>query len=76
MQAMAETLEDEWKAAGIESVDLRHFKDTSTHRGRMHGQAWNSKGTPFSINHILYVDDGMFVFDKKSDIIKGAEILR
>jgi nitrous oxidase accessory protein NosD len=43
----------------------------------MHGvQAWNTKGTTFKINHILYVDDSMFVFDKKSDMIKGAEILR
>jgi hypothetical protein len=76
MQAMAETLEDEWEAADIQSVDLRHFKDTDKHRGRMHGQAWNTKGTAFKINHILYVDDGMFVFETKRDMIKGAEILR
>jgi hypothetical protein len=42
----------------------------------MHGQAWNMKGTIFKINHILYVNDGMFVFDKKGDMIKRAEILR
>jgi hypothetical protein len=42
----------------------------------MRGQAWDTKGTPFKINHILYVDDGMFVFETKSDLIKGVEILR
>jgi hypothetical protein len=40
------------------------------------GQAWDTKGTTFKINHIMYVDDGMFVFDTKSDMIKGTEILR
>jgi hypothetical protein len=76
MQAMAETLEEEWEAADINSIDLPYFKDSPKHRGHMHGQAWNTKGTPFKIDHILYVDDGMFVFDKKSDMEKGGEILR
>jgi hypothetical protein len=76
MEAMAETLEDEWKSADIETVDLRHFKDTPTHQGRMHGQAWSTEGTTFNINHILYVDDSMFVFDKRSGMIKCAEIVR
>jgi hypothetical protein len=31
MQAMAETLEDKWEAADIQSVNLHHFKDTTTH---------------------------------------------
>jgi hypothetical protein len=34
------------------------------------------KGTTFKINHILYVDDSMFIFETKNDMIKGAEILR
>jgi hypothetical protein len=76
MQAMAESLDDEWKAADIETVDLCHFMDTPTHRGHMHGQAWNTKGTTFNINHILYVDDGMFIFDKRSDMIKVTVIVR
>jgi hypothetical protein len=42
----------------------------------MHGQAWDMKGTTFKINHILYVDDGMFMLETKSDMIKGTEILR
>jgi hypothetical protein len=36
----------------------------------MHGQAWGMKGTTFKINHILYVDDGMFMLETKSDMIK------
>jgi hypothetical protein len=69
MQAMTETLEEEWEAADIKSINLRYFKDTPKHRGCMYGQAWNTKGTPFKIDHILYVDNGMFVFDNKSDIL-------
>jgi hypothetical protein len=76
MQAMAETLEDEWKTANIQSVDLRHFKDTPKHCGRMHGQAWKAKGTTFKLNNILYVDDGAFIFNTRSNMIMGAEILR
>jgi hypothetical protein len=76
MQAMAETLEDKWKTADIQSVDLRHFKDTPKHHGCMHGQAWKAKGTTFNLNKILYVDDGVFVFNTKGDMIKGAKILR
>jgi hypothetical protein len=76
MQAMAETLEDKWKAADIQTVDLSHFKDTQKHRGRMHGQDWKAKGTTFKLNNILYVDDGVFVYNTKGNMIKGAKILR
>ena len=76
MQAMAETLKSEWEEADIQAKELRHFKDTPTHRGRMHGQDWKAKGTPFTIDHILYVDDGVFIFDSKNDMEKGARILK
>jgi hypothetical protein len=76
MQVMAGTFEDEWKAADIQIVDLCHFKDTRKHRGRMHGQDWKAKGTTFKLNNILYVNDGVFVFNAKGDMIKGAKILR
>jgi hypothetical protein len=76
MQAMAGTLEEEWKEADIQSVDLHYFKDMPKHQGYMHGQAWNAKGTTFNIDHILYVDDGVFVFNTKRDMQKGVEILR
>jgi hypothetical protein len=66
MQAMAETLEEEWEAADVKSIDLCYFKDSPKHRGCMHGQAWNTKGTPFKIDHILYVNHSMFVFNKKN----------
>jgi hypothetical protein len=46
MQAMAETLKDEWETAHIQTVDLCHFKDTAKHRGRMHRQAWTQKAQP------------------------------
>jgi hypothetical protein len=76
MQAMSETLKDKWETADIQTVNLRHFKDTGKHRGRMRGQAWDTKGTTFKINHILSVNDIMFIFETKNDMIKGAEILR
>jgi hypothetical protein len=76
MQAMAEMLEEEWETADIQFVDFRHFKDSPKHRERMHGQDWKAKGTTFKLDSILYVDDGMFVINTKSDMAKGAEILR
>jgi hypothetical protein len=75
MQARAETLEDEWEAADIQTVDLCHFKDTGKHQGCMPGQAWDSKGTTFKINPILYIDDGMFVFKSKKRYDKRSRHL-
>jgi hypothetical protein len=61
----------------ISVIDLRHFKDTPKHCGRMHGQAWKAKGTTFTLESILHVDDGVFVFNTKGNMIKGAtKILR
>jgi hypothetical protein len=76
MQAMAERLEEEWETADIQSVDFRHFKDSPKHRGCMHGQDWKAKGTTFKLDNILYGNDGMTAFNTKSDMAKGAKILR
>jgi hypothetical protein len=75
MHAMVETLEDKWEAADIKYVDLPHFKDTPTHGGCMYRQAWDTTGTTFKINHIVYIKDGTFVSGTKSGMIKGLEIL-
>jgi hypothetical protein len=69
LQVMAETLEDKWEAADITLSLHRHPQ------GCMPRLVWDTKGKTFKINHILY-NDGKFVFDTKSDMIKGAEILR
>ena len=72
MQAMAETLDEEWNKAGIEVPNMSYHKTTKANHGVVRGQNWRTKGTEFSIFKILYVDDGSFVFTSKEDMIKGA----
>jgi hypothetical protein len=74
MQALAETLEKEWKNNNIAIPEFRHFPNSR--KGRLLGQDWKAKGKAFELFYLLYVDDGAFSFTNLNDMIKASKIIR
>jgi hypothetical protein len=75
MQAFAETLEDSWEEAEIKVPTYNYHPNREKPIGRLINQRTKSKGTLLLLNNFLYVDDGVFIFTNKSDMIKAAEII-
>ena len=64
MQVIMETLD----LSNIMKTELQYFpksKNPLTPQGRLLGQPTHSKGTPFNLNSLLYVDEGTFIFENQ-----------
>ena len=71
MLAFAETLENKWKNDGnINPIEFKY--PTSANGGQLKAQKHNSHGLILHIIQLLYVDDGVFPFDSREDLTKGA----
>jgi hypothetical protein len=76
MQAMAESLTPLWDQANIAMSKFHFHKETKgCYYGKMKGQNYKMKGTMCELFLSLYVDDGSFIFESRSDMKKGTAIL-
>ncbi len=81
MSAFAETLETEWKNAGIEVCTVRLVvgQKLASGEGKLHGhlpKEYLSRGlTAVKILQSLYVDDGAFIFASRPDMTRGLTLV-
>ena len=81
ISAFAETLEAEWKQAGIEVCTVRSFVGPSliSGKGKLRGhlpkEYLAQDLTAVEILQCLYVDDGAFIFKSCADMTKGLALL-
>jgi hypothetical protein len=74
MQAFSETLEQKWESEwGLSNPEFRFMNSPSSLPGQLLAQkVTEKKGIAFFLNHILYVDDGTFVFESQNELNQGA----
>ena len=67
---MEKKWQNEW---GLKPLEYRYMNRGNKSLGRLFGQAPNTKGTPFDLFYLLFMDDGAFLFDNKEDMKKGGD---
>ena len=72
MMAFAESLEDKWTALGISKAKYACKDNSPRSTGQLviHRPVTFSYGMLFDLFCMLYVDDGAFVFEPRTDIEK------
>jgi hypothetical protein len=79
MSAVAETLELEWKKAGIEVLTVAHSPDDEINSGCVRGHTprmyTSRKLTVYEIFQLLYVNDGAFPFPTCTTLVDGLMAL-
>jgi hypothetical protein len=81
MSAFAETLEAEWKRAGIEICTVRSFvgQPLTSGKGKLRGhlpkEYLSRELTAVEILQCLYVDDGAFIFKSRDNMTRGLTLL-
>lgn len=80
MQAMAEALAKAWQEKEIAIPTYYHYpvaEDGERQYGMLAGQKPDTKESELALQlfYILYVDDGAFAFENRTDATKGAAIL-
>ena len=81
ISAFAESLKSEWKVTGLSTSKFLRETTHSITRGKCqllgHTLDINrcKDGHISEISHILYVNDGSFIFNLREDLIKGVNII-
>ena len=77
MMAFYETLEDEWTALVLiqSQFACKYNSPRSTGKLVSHRPVTFTSGTLFGILCMIYVDDGAFVFESRTNIKKGITLL-
>ncbi len=81
MSAFAETLEAEWKQAGIEICTVQSFvgQPLTSGKGKLRGhlpkEYLSRELTAVEILQCLYVDDGAFISKLQDDMMRGLTLL-
>ena len=81
MSVFAETLEAEWKQAGIDVCTVRSFVGPSltSGKGKLRGhlpkEYLSNDLTAVKILQCLHVDDGAFIFKSQEDMKRGLALL-
>ena len=77
MMAFAKTLEDEWTALGLIKSQFAHKYNSPRSTGQLvsHRPGTFLSGILFNLFCMLYVDDGSFVFESRTDIEKGITLI-
>ena len=66
---MVEALEAEWTSVRLTYPTFR--PDEKMNQGRLlGGQSWKTKGKPFKLYYLLYLDNWAFIFTKHRGMIK------
>lgn len=80
MTAFSETLETNWTAAGIPKTQFHraNLSNTALLGAQLTGHSTKGalRSSPsFDVFHILYLDDGSFLFATRDDMIRGLDII-
>lgn len=76
MQAIADTIEKKWYTEwGLKPLEFKYMNRGERSQGRLFGQPANTKGTNFDLFYLLFVDDGVFLFDTQEEMVKGGNHL-
>jgi Reverse transcriptase (RNA-dependent DNA polymerase) len=76
MQAFAEVLEKKWSSSwDIKALQFNYMLKGSSNFGKINGQNPTAKGKNFSLFYLLYIDDGVFMFNSRDDLEKGTNML-
>ena len=72
MMAFVKTLEDKWTTLGLSKAQFARKDNSPRSTGQLvsHRPGTFLSGMPFDIFCVLYVDDGAFVFESRTDIKK------
>jgi Reverse transcriptase (RNA-dependent DNA polymerase) len=72
MRVFTDNIEKNWSTKwGLQTIQMNHFPNIG--RGRPHSA--KSTGTQFDLTHLLYVDDGTFLFNSWEDIEKRSQMV-
>ena len=73
MQAFTDTINKNWTSRwGIQPMKYNFFSYIG---GRLIAQNIKSKGKIFELMHLLYVDDGTFLFESREELELGAQMI-
>ena len=77
MMAFSETIEDKWTALGLNKAQFVCKDNSPISTGQLvsHRTGTLSSGVLFYLFYMLYVDNGAFVFESRTDIKKGITLL-
>ena len=77
MMAFYKTLEDEWTALGLSKAQFARKYNSPRSTGQLvsHQPGNFSSGKLFNLLCMLYVDDGAFVFESRTNIERGITLL-
>ena len=77
MMAFAETLEKEWKIAGLEMIISHQRTHSPQYKVGLNGHKKNtfSAGNMIGLFSVLYVDDGAFPFGNIVQLEQGVELV-
>ena len=77
IMAFAKKLEDEWTALGLSKSQFAHKDNSPRSTGQLVSQQPGTflSGILFDLLCMIYVDDGIFVFESRTDIEKGITLL-
>jgi hypothetical protein len=75
MQAMAETLQKEWKNSNKIIPSFMYHKSTNNGYTRCQPKPETTKGEIFQLLYTLFVDDTAFIFETRDDLTRGADLL-
>ena len=77
MMAFSETLEDEWTYLGLSKAQFARKENSprSTIQLVSHQPGNFLSGMLFDLFYMLYVGDGAFVFESRTDVEKGFTLL-
>ena len=77
MMAFAKTLEEKWTALGLSKSQFEHKDNPPRLTGKLviHQPGIFSSGNIFNLLCLLYVDDGAFIFESRTDIERRITLL-
>ena len=77
MMSFDKTLEDKWTDLGLSKAQFTRKDNSPRSTGQLvsHRPGTLSFGTLFNLFCMIYVDDGTFVFESRTDIEKGITLL-
>jgi hypothetical protein len=72
MQAFTDMIEKNWSQLNLKPLQFNFFSQI---KGRLLAQPTRSRGDLLDLIHLLYVDDGRFLFETRDVLEKGSQLI-
>lgn len=76
MTAFAKKLEEEWDKEGIAKAIFQQTPFDKFKKGQLIGHKISESEYWFDVIQTLYLDDGAFIFESRTDMIKGITLIK